>query len=94
MIMDTMFSSISSADNYSCAQIVVTEFSHVKIYSMKSQKEISQVLKRYFKEVGVPNLIVCDSHKAQVMGETRKLCALVGCNIMGLEAATPQSNRA
>ena len=94
MFMDTMFSSIPSADKHTCAQIMATEFSHVKIYPMKSQKDIALVLKRYFKEVGVPNMIICDSHKAQIMGETRKLCALVGCSIFGLEAATPQSNRA
>ena len=94
MFMDTMFSSIPSANKNTCAQIMATEFCHVKIYPMKSQKDIPNVLKRYFKEVGVPNIIVCDSHKAQVMGDTRKLCSLVGCTIMGLEAATPQSNRA
>ena len=94
MFMDTMFSSVPSKNKYTCAQIMATEFSHVKIYPMTSQKEIAQVLKRYFKEVGVPNMIICDSHKSQIYGETRKLCALVNCTIMGLEAATPQSNRA
>ena len=61
---------------------------------MKSQTEIAQVMKIFFKEVGVPDAIVCDSHKAQVQGETKKLCQQVGTVTRMLETGTPWANRA
>ena len=56
--------------------------------------EIAQALKSYFKEVGVPEHLICDQAKEQVQGPARILCNEVGCHVIELEKGTLASNRA
>ena len=68
--MDTMFASSqagkSTRGNNSC-QVFVTDFGHIFAVPMngKSGKNVASAIKRYFKEIGVPNLLICDQAKEQ-----------------------------
>ena len=69
--MDTMFASTKAGrsfrGNTSC-QVFVTEFGHTFVVPMegKSGKSIARAIKRYFKEIGVPKMIICDQAREQV----------------------------
>ena len=51
-------------------------------------------MKRYFKEVGVPDHFICDQARKQVKGEACILCNEAGCHIVELEKGAPALNRA
>ena len=51
-------------------------------------------LKRYFKEIGVPDKLICNRAIEQVKGDAQKLCHDAGCTVVELEKNTPASNRA
>jgi len=51
-------------------------------------------LKKYFKEIGVPERLICDRATEQVKGDSNKLCHDAGCTVVELEKNTPASNRA
>ena len=61
---------------------------------MKAESETHKAYRKFFKAVGVPNAIVCDGARAQVMGETKRLCDNVGTTIRQLERNPLWSNRA
>ena len=97
--MDTMFSAKkagTSIRGYKAAQVFVTEFGHLFVVPMESKKgaEVAAALKRYFKEIGVPEAMICDGAREQVQGAALVLCNLAGCQIIELEKDTPASNRA
>lgn len=97
--MDTMFASKQagrSVRNYNSAQVFATEFGHVFVVCMEDKKgaTIASALKRYFKEVGVPEQLIADGAREQVQGSARLLCQESGCAIVELEKGTPRANRA
>ena len=97
--MDTFFSSKKSGPShrgFTSCQVFATEFGHTFVVPMggKSGIEIAQAIKRYFKEIGVPQHLICDQAKEQVRGAARILCNEAGCIVMELEKGTPASNRA
>ena len=97
--MDTMFASSrigkSIRGNTTC-QVFVTEFGHVFVVPMdgKSGKTIASAIKRYFKEIGVPNLLICDRATEQVKGDAKRMINDASCTLKELEKCTPQSNLA
>lgn len=71
--MDTFFASKKaglSQQGYTSCQVFAIEFGHIFVVPMsgKSGIEISQALKRYFKEIGVPLHLVCNQAAKQVKG--------------------------
>ena len=77
-----------------CMQLFVTDKGYVHVVPMKTESEVHKAYKHFFKAVGVPDAIVSDGAKAQVMGQTKTLCNEVGTTIRQLERHTPWSNRA
>ena len=66
--MDILFvtgAAKSSCGNI-CAQLFVCDKGFVAFYLMKKQQKVSLVLKQFAKEVGAPEVLVCDPHPAQV----------------------------
>ena len=66
VFMDTFFSAKKigpSTRGHKCCQIFCTEFGHVFVVMLesKSGKDIAYALKKYFKTVGVPPMIICDA---------------------------------
>ena len=77
-------------------QVFATEFGHVFVLLMEGKCgiKIDQVLKQYFKEIGVPLHLICDQAWEQVQGDARMLCNEPGCMVIELEKGTPAANRA
>ena len=99
VFMDTMFASTKSTKSirgFTSCQVFATEFGHVftVLMSSKSGKEVSLAIKRYFKEIGVPEKLICDQAREQVKGDSKILCHDAGCTVVELEKGTPSSNRA
>ena len=96
--MDTMFVAKDAVPlrGFKTCQVFATEFSHVFVVPMenKSGKNISLAIKRYFKEKGVPDHLICDQAREQVQGDAKILCHDSGCTIIELEKGTPSANRA
>ena len=97
--MDTIFSSSEAGPSirgYTTFQVFASEFVHVFVVPMggKSGTEVAQAIKRYFKEVEVPQHFICDQATEQVKGSSRILCNEADCYVIELEKGTPASNRA
>ena len=71
-----------------------TDFDWCSVSLMEFEREIPKAFKSLFKDVGVPERMVMDGARAQVLGETLKICQLSGCTIIELEKDTPSTNRA
>ena len=99
VIMDTFFASTRvgpSTRGNTCCQLFATEFGHVFVVPLPSKTGVSitAALKRYFKDVGVPPMMICDAAREQIKGDSRVLCYEAGCQIYELEKGTPAANRA
>ena len=97
VFMDTMFASKKSNRSlrgFTSCQVFATEFGHVSVVLMenKTGQSISLALKKYFKEIGVPERLICDRATEQVKGDAKKLCHDAGCTVVELEKNTPASN--
>ena len=99
VFMDTFFATqqkgFKSTRGNTCAQLFVTDFNHVVIKPIKSRSEgIHRAVKSYFKNYGVPNALVADPAREQILGETKKFCQQCDTDINQLEKGTPWANRA
>jgi hypothetical protein len=66
--MDTIFvtSAAKSSQGNMCAQLFVSDRGFVAFYPMKKQQEVHLAVKQFAKEVGAPEVLVCDPHPAQI----------------------------
>jgi len=94
MFMDTFFTSVKSIRGYKCAQLLVSDYGYIGILPMESRKDIHLALKQFFKDRGVPHVLVCYRIAEQIGGKTRASCNQSGCTVKALEKNTPWSNRA
>ena len=95
--MDTFFATGKAGKTTrgnSCMQIFVTDKGFVWVCPLRKESDIHLAVKLFFKTIGVPDAIICDNAKAQVQGETEKLCRLAGTVIRQIEPHTQWSNRA
>ena len=77
-----------------CSQVFVTDKSFLETYPMKDTKSYINVLKTFTKEVGVPDVLVCDAHPTQKKREVRDYLTQIGTTLRILEANTQWANRA
>ncbi len=54
-----------------CAQLFALDKGFVAVYPMRSQSEYLLALKQFAKDVGVPAVLVCDSHPSQKSREVK-----------------------
>ena len=95
--MDTMFATKKSGKTLrgnTCLQLFVTDKGFVHVVPMKTKGEVHLAMKEFFKRIGVPDAIVCDPAKEQILGDTKKLAREAGTVIRAIEPNTPWSNRA
>ena len=96
--MDTMFAAkdATSLRGFKSCQVFATEFGHIFVVRMENKlgKNISLAIKRYFKEKGVPDHLICDQAREKVQGDSKIICHDSGCTIIELEKGTPATNRA
>jgi hypothetical protein len=61
---------------------------------MKKQQKVHLAMKKFAKEVGAPEVLVCDPHPAQIKQEVCEFCTQIGKMLKVLEAKTQWANRA
>ena len=94
--MDTFFvtKKARSTRGYTMMQIFVSDKGFVKVYGMKSLTEIPECIKLFAKEVGAPNIFVCDPQRNQTDKRVREFCQKIGTTLRVLEEGTQHANRA
>ena len=60
---------------------------------MKKEAEYFLALKEFSKDVGAPDVLVCDSAKTQKKREVKDFCTQIGTTLNILEAETQWANR-
>ena len=77
-----------------CAQIFVSDKDFVALYPMKKESEYFLALKEFLKDVGAPDVLVCDLAKTQKKQEVKDFCTQIGTTLRILEAETQWENQA
>ena len=91
---DTMFGKCKSLRGNTCAQIFATAFHFVRCFAMESKKDAYLTLDDFFRQVGIPQVLVPDNAKELTLGEFRKRSRRAQCPIHPIEAYTPNKNLA
>jgi hypothetical protein len=81
----------SSQDNI-CGQLFVSNKKIVAFYPMKRQADYFLDLMQFAKDVGAPEVLVCDPHLAQTKHEVQNFCTQIGTTLKVLEAETQLAN--
>jgi len=90
---DTLKSTVISRRQNTHAQVYCTDFGWTRAYPMEKESQAHHTLSKFFKDVGVPNKMVMDGAKAQVLGKFRSKIREVDCHIHQTEPHTPFTNR-
>jgi hypothetical protein len=76
-----------------CGQLFVSDKGFVAFYPMKRQADYFLALKQFAKDVGAPEVLVCDPHLAQTKREVPNICTQIGTTLKVLEAEMQWANR-
>ena len=93
---DTMFATkkaVSLRGN-TCCQFFASDKDYVAVSCMKKESEYLYALKEFSKEVGAPDVLICDGSKAQNQRAVKLYCNQIGTTLKTLEAETQFANRA
>ena len=91
---DTMFTSVKSLRQNTCAQVYITSFHWTKVYPMKAKGDAHMTLDRVFRDVGVFHTIIPDNAKELTEGDFRRKALHAGAQIKPVEAYTHNQNLA
>ena len=93
---DTLFvtGAAKSTRGNICAQLFVSDKGYVAIYPMQHQRDYFLALKQFAKDVGAPDVLVCDPHPTQKQRKVKEFCTQIGTTLKVLEAQTQWANRA
>ena len=69
-------------------QLFVSDKQFVKVYCMKSKSQLSQALRFFTKEVGVPNDFIIEPSGEQTSDVVRDFCHKIGTSLRILEECT------
>jgi hypothetical protein len=61
---------------------------------MQHQRDYFLALKQFAKDVGAPDVLVCDPHPTQKQRKVKEFCTQIGTTLKVLEAQTQWANRA
>ena len=61
---------------------------------MKLQRDYPEALRQFAKDVGAPEILVCDPHPSQESFEVKNFCNKIGTTLKLLEQGTQWANRA
>jgi hypothetical protein len=77
---DTMFATkkARSLRGNTCCQVFVSNCDFISLYPMQQESEYPLALKQFAKEVGAPDVLVCDCFKTQNQREVKLLCTRWG----------------
>ncbi|MGL4350630.1 MAG: hypothetical protein ACRCT2_08740, partial [Plesiomonas shigelloides] len=91
---DTMKSNIISKRGNKYAQVYCSAEGWTRVFPIKKRSEAHETVSLLFARDGVPNVMVMDGAREQVMGEFKKKCRQAGTHIRQTEPHTPFSNAA
>jgi hypothetical protein len=77
-----------------CAQLFVLDKGYVAINPMQHQRDYLLALKQFAKDVGAPDVLVCDPHPTQKQRKVKEFCTQIGTTLKVLEAQTQWAIRA
>lgn len=83
-----------STRQYRYVQVFVSDTGFIYIHFMREQKHYDQALKAFSKEVGAPDVLVCDPHPTQTKLEVKEYCNKIGTKLRVLEERTQWADRA
>jgi len=95
--MDTFFATKKAGKlsrDFTYMQVFVTNKGFVYLVPMQSQKDVSLVVKVFAKEIGAPDVIVCDLAKEQVSQEVKVFCRKMGTTLRVIKEHTQWVNLA
>ena len=92
---DTMFATkkAKSLRGNTCVQVFFSDRDYMTVYPMKKESEYPLALKQFAKEVGAPNVLVCDGSKTQNQRDVKTFLTQIGTTLKTLEAETQWANR-
>lgn len=91
---DTLISNTASTRGNKYAQIFATPEGWCRAYPMRKKSYAHEGLSILFQREGVPNTLIMDNSKEQLLGEFRRKCREVGSRVKQTEPHTPWSNAA
>ena len=94
MFTNTMFSKVKSKCGNTCAQVFSTAEGWTRVYPMKKKSEAHEALSLLHQREGVPNVMVMDGSKEQLLGKFCHKCRQAGSHVKQTEPYTPWSNAA
>ena len=95
--MNTFFATSKvgkSSRGHTCVQLFVTDKGFVYVVPMKKKREVLQALKQFAREVGAPDVIICDAAREQKSADLKRFCNDIGTTLKVLEEGTPWANKA
>jgi hypothetical protein len=90
---DTLFGKCKSLRGNKVCQIYATTFHFVKAFPLPKKGEAHHSLSDFFKEVGIPSVMISDDAKELTQGKFKKKCRRAQCPIRPVEAYTPNANK-
>jgi hypothetical protein len=80
---DTLFvtGKAKSSQGNICAQLFVSDKGYVAIYPMKNQREYFLALKQFAKDVGAPDMLVCNPHPTYRQSNVKEFCTQIGTTL-------------
>ena len=84
---------VSSRGN-KCAQMFASDMGYVAIYPMKTKRNFKLAICPFYKDVGIPIILVLDPSKEQTSHDVKNYCHQVGTSLRILEESTQCANRA
>jgi hypothetical protein len=95
MYTDTMFTNVVSRRMNKCAQVfVIPELKWVSVMALRSKGDAHLALDHVFRTTGVPNTLICDGSKEQILGTFKQKCRDAGVNLHPTEPYSPWSDLA
>lgn len=92
MFTDTMFSKIKSKRGNTCAQVFATADGWTRAYPMRKKSQAHEALSLLFQREGVPNVMIMDGAKEQIMGQFRHKCRQAGSHVKQTEPYSAWQN--
>jgi hypothetical protein len=91
---DTLFvtGKAKSSRGNICDQLFVLDKGYVAIYPMKNQQDYFLALKHIAKDVGAPDVLVCDPHPTQRQSKVKEFCTQIDTTLRILKAKTQWAN--
>ena len=89
---DTLIARCRSLRGNKVAQVFATFFHFVRVFPMESKRDAHYSLDDFFREVGIPQVLIPDNAKELTQGEFRKKCRRAQCPIHPVEAFSPNHN--